>query len=58
MAWWVMERSNGAKLLKEFETRDEAEKAKAELIALDPTYEDVLVIRRAGSAREPESEGR
>ena len=52
----LIERANGARLLKEFETREEAEKAKAELIAQDPNYEDVLVIRWELGSEKPDTE--
>lgn len=44
MRWLLMERSNGGKLVSDHETRQDAEKAKAELIVEDYRSEDVLYI--------------
>ena len=44
VAYLLIERSTGTKLLREFGTLEEAEKAKAELVAKDRNYEDVLMI--------------
>lgn len=44
MTFYVLERANGGKLVKECETREEAKKVRDELIAEDPRYADVLYI--------------
>jgi hypothetical protein len=47
--WWVRERSNGWTLLGDFTSYEAAVKFKAEKIAEDPAYADVLIVTRAGS---------
>jgi len=46
VAWLLLERSNGGKLVGEYVTREkaEAEAEKDRLIAEDPRYEDLLVV--------------
>ena len=53
MAWHLLERSNGQTLRGTYETREEAEAFRAELVAEDAGYDDVLIIRWEG-AGEPE----
>lgn len=49
MAYWLVEGSNGGKLVKECETLEEAEALKAELIAKDPALDGVLRILTPGA---------
>ena len=53
MSWHLVERSDGAKLLETYETREEAEQHRARLIAEDPAYEDVLSILSDEGGDEP-----
>jgi hypothetical protein len=53
VAWHLVERSNGQTLRGTYETREEAEAFRAELVAEDAGYDDVLIIRWEG-AGEPE----
>jgi len=55
MPWQLAERSNGQTMRGIYESREEAEAHRAELVAEDPGYADVLVIRWDDSA-EPEAE--
>lgn len=45
MPWHLVERSNGQTLRGTYESRDEAEAFRAELVAEDSGYDDVLFIR-------------
>ena len=53
MAWQLVERSNGAKVVDYFETREEAEAYRMKLIAEDQRYEDVLTILHEAGTLEP-----
>ena len=48
MAWHLVERSNGQTLRGRYGSRDEAETFRAELVAEDAGYDDVLFIRWDG----------
>ena len=48
MAFLLVERSNGGKLIGDYDTREEAEAERDRLTAEDPRYADVLVILRDG----------
>lgn len=51
--WLVERRGDSRQFLKECATREEAEKEKAELIAQDSRYEDVLEILSTGQDERP-----
>lgn len=58
MAWHVVERANRRKYLATYETEKEAQEHRARLIAQDPVYEDVLLVRHSvGDKTEADAQG-
>ena len=54
MGWHVVERASGVrKFLATYETKEEAEEHRLRLIARDPAYEDVLVVRYSVGMTKP-----
>lgn len=57
MGWHVVQRANGVrKFLATYETKEEAETHRLRLIASNPAFEDVLVLRYSVGMTKPKDD--